>query len=98
MANYKLSKLAELDIDDITAFTAKRWGERQALAYPEQLRSGAQFVANFPTWGKTYTTKRGRVYQRYRIGKHMLFYRPVDDGIFVVRILHVSMDFDRHLD
>ncbi len=31
------------------------------------------------------------------VGRHLIFYRPVVGGIEVIRILHDSMDVDRHL-
>jgi len=36
-------------------------------------------------------------YFKYRSGSHFLFYRLIFNGIDVVRILHQSMDFPRHL-
>jgi toxin ParE1/3/4 len=38
-----------------------------------------------------------RGYHKYRAGSHVLFYRLIDGGIEVVRILHEQMDFGRHL-
>ena len=28
---------------------------------------------------------------------HMVFYIPDEEGVFIVRVLHKSMDFERHL-
>lgn len=98
MANYKLSELAKLDLDEITGYTALNFGAEQALAYPHQIHRGAGLAANFPSMGRPYTTKKGRVYQQYNVGRHALFYRPTEEGIFIVRVLHLMMDFDRHLD
>ena len=55
-------------------------------------------MANFPSMGRPYTTKKGRVYQRHNVGEHAVFFRPTEQGIFIVRILGLMMDFDRHLD
>ncbi len=98
MAIYKLSKKAQSDIDDITGYTALHFGERQAVTYTDSIHAAAQITANFPSLGRPYTTKKGSVYQQYNIGRHALFYRPTEAGIFVVRVLHLMMDFDRHLD
>ena len=46
----------------------------------------------------TYTTKAGKAFRKYDSGRHGLFYQSVEDGILVVGILHLMMDFDRHLD
>jgi toxin ParE1/3/4 len=41
-------------------------------------------------------TAIANTYRKYAAGSHMLFYRHVESGIDIVRILHSRMDFDRH--
>jgi hypothetical protein len=36
-------------------------------------------------------------YFKYSAGSHVLFFRRRESGIVVIRILHQSMDFERHL-
>ena len=36
-------------------------------------------------------------YVKYLVGSHIVFFRTTSDGIEVVRILHASMDFKRHV-
>ena len=36
-------------------------------------------------------------YRKFPVGSHVLFFREVDSGIDIVRILHSRMDFARHL-
>jgi toxin ParE1/3/4 len=36
-------------------------------------------------------------YRSARQGRHLIFYREIPDGIEVVRVLHESMDIERHL-
>lgn len=36
-------------------------------------------------------------YRSARQGRHLIIYREVADGIEIVRVLHESMDIDRHL-
>ena len=36
-------------------------------------------------------------YFRMASASHMIFYRKSETGIFIVRILHQSMDFEPHL-
>jgi plasmid stabilization system protein ParE len=40
---------------------------------------------------------RGRGYLRYKSGSHTIFYRATGRGIYVVRVLHQSMNHERHL-
>ncbi len=90
--------LAQSDLEDITVYTALNFGPRQAEIYNAQLHDAARTAANFPPFGMTYTTKAGKAFRKYDSGRHALFYQSVEDGILVVRILHLMMDFDRHLD
>jgi toxin ParE1/3/4 len=68
------------------------------LAYKAGIIQSAQITANFPSMGRPYTTKNGKVFQKYNVGEHALFYRPTETGILIVRVLHLKMDFDRHID
>ena len=98
MAKYRLSQDAARDSASITSYTADRYGDIQSLRYSAQIENAADLVADFPSLGRPYTTKGGRVFQRYNIGRHVLFYQVADEGILIVRILHQAMDFDRYLE
>ena len=98
MADYVLSSAAESDLRDIIRYTAENFGFAQARAYPVQLRQAAETAASFPSIGRTYRTTGGTTLRQYNVGRHALFYRPTETGILVVRILHLVMDFDLHLD
>lgn len=37
-------------------------------------------------------------YRRQNAGAHVIFYRSLDDGILVARILHQRMDFESHFE
>jgi toxin ParE1/3/4 len=91
-----LSPRAEADLDDIWNFTVQRWGLDQAEAYTRQIWRAVEILAVTPALGQPCPYVR-RGYYKYRAGSHLLFYRVVDGALDVVRILHESMDFDRHL-
>jgi toxin ParE1/3/4 len=96
MSRYVLSPRAQQDLDEIWNYTAKTWGERQAEAYMRLLQRAIETVADDPRRGHPCEEVRTG-YRRYSAGAHMLFYRAVDAGIDIVRILHSRMDFERHL-
>ncbi len=98
MVAYKLSKKAQSDVDDITVYTALHFGEEQAVNYTDNIHDAARLATHFPNLGRQYTTIKGSVYRQYNVGRHALFYQPIEGGIFIVRILHQMMDFDRHLE
>jgi toxin ParE1/3/4 len=93
---YVLSPRAQCDIEDIWEHTSKRWGFDQAEVYTRQLWQHIEAVARKPTIGRACPEVRAGYY-KYPSGSHFLFYRLIDGGIDVVRILHERMDFDRHL-
>lgn len=97
MANYTFSKLADQDIEDIAVYTIAQFGASKARANKTLLIQTAKTAANFPSIGQSYTTEQGRVFQRFNVGRHILFFQPTEQGIFIVRVLHVMMDFDQHL-
>ncbi len=97
MANYQFSKLADSDLKDIADYTVMNFGVPKAREYKALLIQSAKTAANFPSIGRPYTTEQGRVFQRFNVGRHVLFYQPSEQGIFIVRVLHLMMDFDQHL-
>ena len=98
MADFALSAEAEADTRTIYRYTAQEFGPEQADHYSSLLEQAALTAANFPLLGGLYSTARGNTFRKYNFGRHALFYQPSQTGIFIVRILHLMTDFDRHLD
>jgi toxin ParE1/3/4 len=96
MSGYVLTPRAQADLDEIWNYTARRWNEGQADRYILEIQRAIEIVAHDPQRGRPYDDIRSG-YRKYLAGSHFLFFRIVADGIDVVRILHQSMDFERHL-
>ena len=96
MSRYVLSPQAQADIDAIWDYTADRWSEAQADRYVNDLRDAIETIVRDPRRGKPCDHLR-RGYRKYSVGAHVLFFRVVANVIEVVRVLHQSMDFERHL-
>lgn len=96
MSRYVLSPRAQADLDGIWEFTAANWGADQAEAYVSAIWSAVTRAANEPKWGRACSEIR-KGYFKVNGGQHVIFYKRTAGGIDVVRILHASMDFDRHL-
>ena len=96
MTEYALSRRAQSDLDEIWDYSAQVWGRDQANRYVEALRDSIKRVAADPSRGRSMTVGR-KSYRRYRSGSHLIFYRKAKRGIRIVRILHESMDHERHL-
>jgi toxin ParE1/3/4 len=96
MSRYILSPRARKDLDEIWDFTARRWGEQQAEDCIRFLVAAIGTIAEHPRRGRACDEVR-KGYLRYLAGSHIIFFRRIKAGIEVVRNLHGSMDFERHL-
>jgi toxin ParE1/3/4 len=91
-----ISPKARLDLIDIGIYTEEQWGKRQRKKYLNQLESRIKRLAKNPAQGRQYHELPNAPYG-YHEGRHVIFYRLNSDGIEIVRVLHDSMDFLRHL-
>lgn len=92
---YRVSRLAQADIERIYDHTVKNWSISQADAY------FAEIIAAFE--GLVSDTKIGHSsaiegYQAVSIGTHSIFYRIDNHTVLIVLVLHQAMDVARHLD
>lgn len=97
------SPRAKRDIADVLRYTRERWGDDQAVKYRELIRRALQAIGTDPECGtRRFTTLPGVLaYHIARPGqkaRHLFFYRVAPGGeIEIIRFLHDSMDFVRHL-
>jgi toxin ParE1/3/4 len=92
---YRLSPLAEADLEDIWLYTRKHWSLAQADRYHHDLIAGIESLAKGIKVGRKADIRAG--YFKYSVGQHLIFYRQTDVGLDVIRILHQRMDGDRYL-
>lgn len=96
MSGYSLTPRARADLKAIWTYTADRWTVEQADRYIGLLHGAMRIVAAEPRrWQSCDHVRAG--YFKYSAGSHVLFFRQHESGIVVVRVLHQSMDFERHL-
>jgi toxin ParE1/3/4 len=69
---------------------------RSATLNLAQLDRRFALLADSPTVGRSCDAIR-LGYRKYHEGRHLIFYVLIPEGIKVVRILHDSMDAERHL-
>jgi toxin ParE1/3/4 len=103
MARVVRSPRAKQDIAEVLRYTKERWGQAQARKYRELIREALKAIAADPDCGSQRFTARRDV-RGYHIkqpgqnARHILFYRFGRSGaVEIIRLLHDSMDFDRHL-
>jgi len=95
MPKYILSSKADSDLEGIWDYTDAMWGRTQARTYLTQLENRMIALAHHPSAGRKRYDLPGTP-MSYHEGRHVIFYRPVREGIEVLRVLHDAMDFPRH--
>jgi len=96
--NYKVSKQAEIDLENIWLYTFEEWSLQQADYYFDLLMNEIEYISENPKSGKDYSNVR-KGYFRSKIKSHFIFYRInlKEDEIEIIRILHQQMDIDSHI-
>lgn len=88
--------LARRDLVEIWHYTAERWGEEQAERYLRLIDAAIQQVRENPFLGSDAAQVRPGL-RRFPAGQHRIFYLIGDRTIEIARVLHASMDFERHV-
>ena len=93
----ELTEAAVEDLRAIRAYTLHQWGERQEDIYLDQLWNR---FAEILSDSSSYRFRHDLFpdCQLAAEGKHIIFFRVRKDVLQVVRVLHASMDFKRHLE
>jgi toxin ParE1/3/4 len=97
MINYRLSVRAEQDLMKIWEYTVHEWSSSQAEKYIDSLLSSFDAIGKGKITGTPIDLVR-KGYKKALHGRHYIFFRFAPDGVVeIIRILHDSTDFDRHL-
>jgi toxin ParE1/3/4 len=92
---YRLSPLAERDLEDIWSYTAEIWSWEQAERYHADMLAPFQRLASGEAHGRRVDVREG--YLKYPVGSHFVFYQDIEGVVDVIRILHQRMDVGLHL-
>ena len=96
MRTFKVSIKASQDLLNIGTYSQEKWGITQRDRYLDELNEAFQTLANNPELAPKYDDIRSS-YRGYAIGKHIIFYIVYQYGIRIVRILHQSRLYTKHL-
>lgn len=96
MAKVELSEAADRDLTEIYIYSFQEFGERQADAYLSALDDCISRLAESPALGRSIEHIRPGAF-RLEHDSHTVFFRRIDGGIRVIRVLHRRMDPERHL-
>jgi toxin ParE1/3/4 len=95
MNNYRLSRLAAADLEEIAEYTIERFGIEQSRRYRDGLKTCFVQLANNPMLGRR-TEQLMSGLQRFEHQSHVVFYISEPDYLLILRVLHSSMDVQRH--
>lgn len=96
MAVYKLSSKAAADLDGIYEYTILNFGLTHAQTYLHGLHERFDALAENPARGRL-VPHLARGLRRFEYSSHVVSYVREKQGVLVVRVLHRSMDVQRHL-
>ncbi|WP_262249844.1 type II toxin-antitoxin system RelE/ParE family toxin [Parapedobacter soli] len=97
MSNYRISKKAIEDLDNIWLYTQENWSIAQADRYYNLLIAEIEYIALNPNTGRDMRGIRAG-YWSSQVKSHLIFYKvATDQTVEIVRILHQRMDVTRHL-
>ena len=88
---YRITQRAIIDLEEIWNYTYQKRSEEQADRYYQLLIQEFDYIAKYPTSGKSVDYIR-RGYRISIVKSHLIFYRLIDSEVEIVRILHQSMD------
>ncbi|MDR0782956.1 MAG: type II toxin-antitoxin system RelE/ParE family toxin [Propionibacteriaceae bacterium] len=113
MARYRLSHAAVADIDAILEWSGAHFGESARRRYAALIAAGLRDIARVrdglgakprPELGELVYSWHLRLSREKVLGdlvhapRHFVVYRVETSGVIIGRILHDSMDLERHID
>ena len=89
---YRLSPLAEADLEEIWLYTFRQWSLEQADDYHRSIIAAIEGLASGRNIAQRTEVREG--YWKYKVGMHVIYFRSSDNYLDVIRILHGRMDVD----
>ncbi|MFE1745773.1 type II toxin-antitoxin system RelE/ParE family toxin [Coleofasciculus sp. H7-2] len=89
---YILTAPAKQDIDNIISFLFSR-NPGAAEGFLDQIEEKFQNIANFPNMGRRRDDLNPPL-RSFPIDNYLIFYRPIENGIEVVRVISGYRDID----
>lgn len=92
---YRLSPLAEQDLESIWLYTFERWSAGQADVYVRALVEAFEGLAAGARYGHPVEVRKG--YLKAFAGSHVVYYKDHAGHLDVIRVLHQRQDVSLHL-
>lgn len=84
------------DLESIYLYSTNEFGIKRTEDYILAIESSFQHLADDPLISRKCDYIRPDL-RAFNIGSHIVFFKITRYGIAVIRVLHQSMDFNRHL-
>ena len=81
---------------DIYHYSEKNWGAKKAALYLNELLDAFHMLAKNPQLGYSHPDFHTR-YRLHPVARHRVIYRFNKDILFIVAVLHESMDIDKRI-
>ena len=91
------SPKAVADLNGIWDYTERLWGREQARAYTQAIHDACLRLLAGNGIAGSYQLG-GMALLKLRVGQHLAFLAEREDGLLVVRILHVRQDIEHALE
>lgn len=96
---YRVLPAADRDLDGQADYLAREASLETALRFYDAARTTFEKLARMPGIGQRRDSSQPRlaglrVWRIEGFENHLVFYRPIEDGIEIVRVLHGARDID----
>ena len=99
LTKYSLSKLAQIDLQQIADYTLEQWNEDQAKAYLTSIRQQFSLLMSFPAIGQDFESNTHKELRYWGHKSHLIFYVVRDDQeLFIVRVFHKKQNYYAHFE
>lgn len=96
MIALRFTPRARADVDNIWTYTSQRWSEDQAETYLLAIDQALSLLQTNPRLGRK-ADEIAEGLLKFPVVSHVIYYRLGPGTLNVIRILHKSMDVERHL-
>ncbi len=96
MKRLVIAEIARADLASIRRYSTRTWGRDQTSKYMGALRETMKGLVR----GTVHTRTRDDIRPAIQMatgGSHSIFFEADESRVLVVRVLHQSMDYRRHL-
>jgi toxin ParE1/3/4 len=83
------------DLEKIYLYSLKEFGSKRADQYVKDLDIAFNQLLGNPKLGTDYSCIHSNL-MAYKVMSHLVFYKSSNINLSIIRILHKSMDYERH--